>query len=162
MNDFDPNSFEAELRTLQPAQPDQESLRRIRARLPGAVCVARKQRPVTLRLSSARFLRWLLPGSLAAAVCAALLAGHWAGFQRAPQPAPFAATAPALKADHVEIDRQWVTDFDAIGTLPSGQPVRFRCEQWMEKVRIRDSSAGLVLERTTPRLEIVPVKLEVY
>ena len=161
MNDFDPDSFEAELRTLQPAQPDRESLRRIRAGLPGAVCIGRMERPATFPLSTARLMRWLLPASLAVAACAALLAGHWGGFQKPRQPAPIAATAP-LKADHVEIDRQWLTDFDAIGTLPSGQPVRFRCEQWMEKVRIRDSSTGLVLERTAPRLEIVPVKLDVY
>ena len=78
-------------------------------------------------------------------------------------PEPIAsADRPLLKADKVEIDRQLVADFDAIARLPSGEPVRFRCQQWMDKVWLRDSAAGLVIERTTPRLEIVPVRFETY
>ena len=76
---------------------------------------------------------------------------------------PLASSArPLLKADKVEIDRQLVAGFDAIARLPSGEPIRFRCQQWMDKVRLRDSGAGLVIERTTPRLEIVPVRFETY
>ena len=68
--------------------------------------------------------------------------------------------APLLKADKVEIDRQLVADFDAVGKLPSGEPVRFRCQQWMEKVWLRDTAKGVVIEQTTPRLEIVPIRFE--
>jgi hypothetical protein len=67
-----------------------------------------------------------------------------------------------LKADKVEIDRQLVADFDAITDLPGAQPMRFRCEQWVDKVRLRDTAAGLVIERTTPRVKIVPVRFDTY
>ncbi|HLH55534.1 MAG TPA: hypothetical protein VKY92_18180 [Verrucomicrobiae bacterium] len=156
MNEFGPDPYESELRSLHPARPHPQALKHIRQEL------EQLRSSVDLRAKPAKrplpqLLKWLLPASLAAAACVFALAGH-----EARKPAPALATSSPLKADHVEIDRQWITNFDAIANLPDGEPVRFRCEQWMDKVRVRDSSAGLVLERSTPRLEIVPVKLDIY
>ena len=67
-----------------------------------------------------------------------------------------------LKADKLEIDRHLIARFDAIGHLPNGQPVRFRCAQWLDNVSVRDSATGLLIERTAPRLEIVPIGFEAY
>jgi hypothetical protein len=104
-------------------------------------------------------LRWLAPAAAVAALAAALLAWwpHEKGeLQRAK------ALASASKPDEVEIDRQLVALFDTVAQLPSGQPVRFRCRQWSDEVVFRDPAGGLVVERRTPRLEVVPVRLEVY
>jgi hypothetical protein len=68
----------------------------------------------------------------------------------------------ALKADNVEIDRQLLTSFDAVARLPGGEPVRFRCREWMDQLVVRDSSRGVVIEQRAPHLEIVPVGFETY
>jgi hypothetical protein len=62
----------------------------------------------------------------------------------------------------VEIDRQLLAQFEAVGRLPDGRPVRFRCSQWMDDLLVRDSADGLILKRTAPRLEIVPIGFETY
>jgi hypothetical protein len=108
-------------------------------------------------------LRWLTPAAAVAALVAALLA-WWPHGQGERQQAK-AATATAKlgsRPDEVEIDQQLVGLFDAVAQLPSGQPVRFRCRQWSDEVVLRDPTGGLVVERRTPRLEVVPVRLEVY
>ena len=74
-------------------------------------------------------------------------------------------TAPAqttLKADTVEIAREWVGSFDAVARMPGGEPVRFRCREWTDAVVWRDSAHGIVVEQRTPRLEVVPVSFDTY
>ena len=162
MTDFDAEQFEAELRTLKGARPPQATLDRILTELgtqskrkrapaePAQVCLWRS------------VLRWVVP-----AACAVVVALWYAGHENSAKPKPgiqpiVSAGRPLLRADKVEIDRQLVADFDAVARLPGGEPVRFRCQQWMDKVWLRDTAAGLVIERTTPRLEIVPVRFETY
>jgi len=55
-----------------------------------------------------------------------------------------------------------VATFDAVGQLPDGEPIRLRCRQWRDEVILRDSARGVVIERQSPRLEVVPVKFETY
>jgi hypothetical protein len=163
MTEFDPEQFETELQTFRPAKPSQEVLGQIRMRvqtLPKTV--SRPTRPVSQALRWAWALRWLVPAAAVGAIALTLSSHH---ATRSLQPSanpPVSLALPALKADKVEIDRQMVADFDAVTELPSGQPVRFRCEQWMDKVQLRDSRAGLVIERTTPRVEIIPIRFETY
>jgi hypothetical protein len=163
MTEFDPERFETELRTLRPAKPSQSMLEQIRMRVQALPKTATGRiRPVSQILRWAWSLRWLFPAAAVGAIAITLVSHH---ATRSLQPAanpPVSLVQPALKADKVEIDRQMVADFDAVTELPSGQPVRFRCEQWMDKVRLRDSRAGLVIERTTPRVEIVPIRFETY
>jgi hypothetical protein len=104
-------------------------------------------------------LRWLVPATAMAALAAALLA--WWPHDKSQLQHTKALTS-ASKPDEVEIDRQLVGLFDTVAQLPSGQPVRFRCRQWSDEVVFRDPASGLVVERSTPRLEVVPVRLEVY
>ncbi len=159
MND-DMDAFERELSGLKPASPPLDCLKQIDARRPSPG--AGEVGPAGSRLKDRKptWLWWLAPAP--ALVCLAVILNQpHPGVRKPPLPAHPGVQA-SFKADQVEIDRQLVTNFDAIAQLPSGAPVRFRCEQWMDKVRLRDSAAGLVLERTTPRLEIRPVKFETY
>lgn len=162
MKDFELEQFEAELEALRPAHPDPAALERLRSELSAKRAAGQALSPTSpAGPPNWTFLRWLIPGAIAACT----LALGWITYRdsgRRTAPPVAVVAAPALKADKVEIDRQWVADFDAVARLPDGVPLRFRCEQWLDKVRVRDSATGLVLERTTPRLEIVPVSLETY
>jgi hypothetical protein len=165
MNDFDPQQFERELKSLSPKQPERGTIQRIACELSTSAGQGLRptasQRPVQLL---AYLLRWLIPAAAAATMIALIVSGHRNPLPQPQQPNQFvsAPKAVGLKADKVEIDRLMVTNFDAVARLPSGEPVRFRCEQWTDKVLVRDSAAGLMLEHTTPRLEIVPVRFETY
>ncbi len=106
-------------------------------------------------------LRWLLPGAAAAAALALVLRlGLPAG--RLGTEVVKTAETTALKADDVQIDRQLVSSFETVARLPDGEPVRFRCRQWIDEVKLRDKDRGLVIEQRVPRVEVVPVSYEVY
>jgi hypothetical protein len=101
-------------------------------------------------------LRWLAP-AVAVVVVGAII---W----RANLPAgrgPETISTP-IKADDVRIDQQLVSTFDAVAPLPSGEPVRFRCREWMDEVVLRDSRRGVEVTRRVPRVEVVPVRFETY
>ena len=108
------------------------------------------------------WLRWLAPAAaaVAAAFALILLLGHQGIRGHATTKT---ATAPAaLNANDVEIDRQLVASFQAVATLPGGEPVRVRCREWMDQVVLRDAARGLTIEQRTPRFEIIPVELETF
>jgi hypothetical protein len=71
------------------------------------------------------------------------------------------AAAP-FKADDVKIEHDLVSSFDTLARLPGGEPVRFRCNQWLDEVTFSNKAQGLVLQERTPRLEIVTVGFETY
>jgi hypothetical protein len=162
MSDFYPEQLESELRALQPVRPPRETIDRVLKCLPSQAA----QPAVTTAPGFAgrwpRLLKILIPAG-----AVTVLLATWVIQRQTPAPtqqsqhAGSSAHSP-LRADKVEIDRQLVADFDAVGRLPSGEPVRFRCQQWMEKVKLRDTAKGLVIEQTTPHLEIVPVRFETY
>jgi hypothetical protein len=85
---------------------------------------------------------------------------HSAGKPRGQTFAVFAK--PTLKTDDVEIDRRLVAAYDAVAQLPGGEPVRFHCREWADNVVLRDQVRGVVIEQRTPRMEIVPVRIETY
>jgi hypothetical protein len=71
------------------------------------------------------------------------------------------AIAP-LKADEVKIDQELVSSFDTLARLPGGEPVRFRCNQWLDQITLSNKAQGLVLQERAPRLEVVTVGFETY
>ena len=73
-----------------------------------------------------------------------------------------AASAATFKADQVEIDRQLLGSFDAVANMPEGEPVRFRFQQWMDAVTLRDSVRGVEVVQRIPRIEVVPVGFASY
>ena len=75
---------------------------------------------------------------------------------------PWAIQSGGLKADEVELNHRLVSSFDAVAELPDGEPVRFRVREWSDESVFHDSARGLVVERNTPRLEVVPVAFETY
>jgi len=178
MNDNELERFEAELRSASPARPPTEFLQRLRSEVPGLVAERRAQTalaapparaevpvaPGTVPASESGvwsfwlrlLLRWLAPAAAVLVVGAIV----W----RANPPAgrgPQATSAP-VRADDVQIDQQLVSTFDTVATLPSGEPVRFRCREWMDEVVLRDSRRGVEVARRVPRVEVVPVRFETY
>ncbi len=163
MSDSEHEPFEAELRKLAPARPPAELMRKLGAASRSGRAQVPQSSALTPRASWWFVLRWLVP---AAAVSAIALA--WLVWQSlAPEPvrhdkARAVATDPGHKADDVEFDQRLVASFDAVARLPSGQPVRFRCREWADALVVRDPASGIVIEQRTPRLEVVPVSLEIY
>ncbi len=163
MNDREHELFEAELCRLKPAEPPKEFMARLAAAQPmQGVQPNVRSRPARQPDVWRVLLRWLVPAMAAAAAVAALLVWQSSN-PEGPQHQPVIAPAKsALKADDVEIDRKLVAVFDAVMRMPGGEPVRFRCQEWMDNVALRDSARGVEVEQRTPRLEIVPVGFETY
>jgi hypothetical protein len=76
--------------------------------------------------------------------------------------ASLSSRGKSAEADEIEIGRTLVATFDAVAELPSGEPVRFRCQQWADTTMFRDRARGIAVEQSTPRLEIVPISLDTY
>ena len=152
MNDREHDLMEVELQRLKPAKPPQELMDRLLAAVPAPV--TKPQRPEResgsgdwLRL----WLRWLVP------VSAVGLVVFVSVYQF-----PWAIQSEALKADDVQINHKLVSSFDAVAELPDGKPVRFRVREWSDETVLHDSARGLVVESSTPRLEVIPVGFDTY
>jgi hypothetical protein len=178
MNENELERFAAQLRSVNPARPPAEFLQRLMSET--AVLVAERRAHTALAVLSERsegaaapetacasapaawsswlplVWRWLVPATAVLVVGAII----W----RANLPAgrgPETASTP-VKADDVRINQQLVSTFDAVAQLPSGEPVRFRCREWMDEVVLRDSRRGVEVARRVPRVEVVPVRFETY
>jgi len=164
MNDGEPELIEAELHRLKPARPPEALLARLAAARPAPRPQREGRSQPWVAFDSWRcLLRWLAPATVAAGVVVALLVWRWPGADRTPAVLPGEGlTKSALRANAVEFDRELVASFDAVARLPSGEPVRFRCREWTDGVTLRDAARGVVIERRTPRLEVVPVSFETY
>jgi hypothetical protein len=173
--------FEAELRRVRPALPPADFLQRLKSETAAIVAERRAeaspsapapqpQQNVVRELDDASepgawsarvalVLRWLAPAAAALAVAAVIWRSSLPAV-RSPHSQPSAITP--VRADDVQIDQQLVSTFDAVAPLPSGEPVRFRCRQWMDEVVLRDSRRGVEVTRRVPRVEVVPVRFETY
>jgi hypothetical protein len=165
MNGHEDERFEAELRRLTPAQPPAEWIARLEAAQPVAplprVPSTEPQKHPDLW---GWLWRWVGPVTAAAAAALVALLIWWSSGPERPAPAEPVTTVarPTFRADDVEIDQHLVASYDAVARLPGGEPVRFRCREWMDQVTMRDSVRGLAIERRKPRLELVPVSLDTY
>jgi hypothetical protein len=160
MIEQDNESFEAELRRLKPARlPDdfQARLELARPRPPRRTAVG--PGPQTESPGFWLWLRWLAPATAAVLVLALVVARNQRDGSAPPRTA---RVEPTLKADEVVIDRKLLASFDTVANLPDGEPVRFRCREWVDAVTLRDSGRGVEVEQRTPRLEVVPVSFETY
>lgn len=171
MNDHDLDRFEQELQALKPGRPPKEFANRlslavtngIRALNPEAEKISEVRRTHFSQLAAqVRFhLRWLAPATVVVLASIAVLRSDLLG-PRHTMPGTAAVLTPALKADDVRIDSTLVSSFDAVASLPDGEPVRFRCEEWMDEVQLKDTSRGLVYNQRVPRVTVVPVCFETY
>jgi hypothetical protein len=166
MREPDLDSFETELRGLRPAKlPDDFAMQLAKAR---PECHATSASRITCAAprSWRSLIRWLAPVAVGAACLIALVFSPWlrggGSRESAQQSAEPSADSPAFRADDVEIGRDLVGAFDAVATLPDGEPVRLRCREWMDEVVLRDTTRGVAIEQRMPRLEIVPVRFETF
>lgn len=168
MSSNEHESFEQELKQIRPAQPPVEFLARlVKARLAettspsrGAIAASGVSQFVSWLLSARR---WLVPAGGVAAVAAVILA--WQGGETIHEASSVPTEVPAvpvLRADDVEIDREWIVDIDAVANLPTGEPVRVRYRQWIDELILRDTSRGIEIQQRVPRSEIIPVRFETY
>lgn len=178
MNPQQEERFEAELKRLKPAPVPPELVSRLMAARSRPSAAARVSRPIPFWRQfwgGGLPLGWrLAPAGFAVAVLALAALLAWPPRTSVPgkqaltasvtsnQPASQAENADVLDADHVEIEHNLLTAFDTVAEMPNGVPVRFNCQEWEDRVTFRDSRRGLMVERTVPRLEIVPVKYETY
>ena len=162
MNNNELERLEAQLRSVSPARPPAAFLERLKSETPARLAERRAQ--ATLHPPEAAawsslvplIMRWLVPAAAVLVVGAII----W----RANLPAgrgPEIASAP-VRADDVRIDQRLVSTYDTVAQLPSGEPVRFRCREWMDEVVLRDSRRGVEVARRVPRVEVVPVRFETY
>ena len=167
MTEHESENFERQLRRTRPARLPASFAARLLAAEPKPSAGVESAPPApstadylrTLR----RSLRWLIPAT--AMALALMVAWHGTSpFTSRPagSPAGPAAASPLLKADDVKIDQRLVSSFDAVARLPGGEPVRFRCENWMDQVVLSDKSRGLVVENRKPRIEVVAMGYETY
>lgn len=162
MNDHE--AFEAELRRLKPAAPPANLV----ARLATIAPPTRQRNALRDRQTSVvdawwQMLRWLAPAT--AAVGLLIAATIWWPAKPGPEQnstASAATAASAPKPDAVQLDRKLVAAYDALAELPGGEPVRFRCQEWMDAIVLRDAKSGLLIEQQTPRFEIVAARLDTF
>jgi len=171
MNEPDLELFEQELRALRPASPPPDLMARLADAQPSPATAGSSPRtaPSTSRRAgeSVPFIRWplLLRWLLPAAALVLAVGLVWPMLPKlSHRDAAPRAAAPlsALKADSVRLDQQLVGTFDAVGRLPDGEPVRFRYQQWMDQLIVKDETSGVVIQQRTPRVEVIPVGLETY
>lgn len=162
MNEPPTDAFEADLQRRKPAAPPAEFMARLIAANPPAAPEPPPVARTTALLALWRSLRWWLAPAMACllGLLVFVQTRHEVHFS-VPLPAE-TAEAPAVKADSIHMDSELVSTFDTVARLPSGEPVRFRCREWVDEVKLRDHTRGVVVERRTPRVEVVPVRFETY
>jgi hypothetical protein len=90
-----------------------------------------------------------------------------AGWMAARLPSQRSGAEPPVRAnvetrDTVQIDRELVAVYDAVARLPGGERVRFRCREWRDQIVVSDPLRGMVIEQSTPTLDVVPIRFETY
>lgn len=153
MNDREQEDFQNELSRVQPGKAPEELMHRIMASLPPE---QPRRRPANSVETDSEawwmpWMRWLAPVGAVGLVL-------FITFRQF----PMIAQAHVISADSVELDQELKSSFDAVGELPNGEPIRFRCLQWEDTAVFRDTGRGVVLEQRTPRLEIVIVDFDTY
>jgi hypothetical protein len=168
VSDREHEEFEVELRQIKPARlPDSFAAHLRDLEPPRGAGTPEVSPPPARRPNFLYILRWLMPAAAVVLITFAIWHDEPA-LTRPPStvrssPQPIAGNVPVVfKPDNVQIGQALLASFDAVATLPGGEPVRFRCRQWMDQVVLRDKSQGLLVENRTPRVEVVPLRFETY
>jgi hypothetical protein len=153
------DKLEAELRQIPPAEVPLELMEKLRV-------VTIGEHPVNRRQAGSAF-RWLdiFTGwrFMATATAAAIVLIAWgvslpnAVPNKTNQPQSSGMDVTAVQAGH-----SLVASFDMVAQLPGGEPVRFRCREWQDDVVIHDKVHGMMISKSTPRIEVIPVRFETY
>lgn len=161
MTESEERHWESELRRAAPAPVPAELLEKLRKAAASSKRSAGHSLHPFVVLRLVRGWYWAALSSLAIVVCLlafpALRGSHSKEIAHSPASGPAPARLPVVLVDHA-----LVSTYEAVAEMPGGLPVRFQCRKWMDKVEMRDAQGGLVVEQSTPRLEIVPKCLETY
>lgn len=165
MTDREQQEFEAALRGTRPVKLPEELRSRLLAAAPPKKARSAPPWPALAVLGWLRVLRLALPAA-AVVLIAAVVVWRNAFPSKSIEPgskssSSILASTP-LKADDVKIQHDLVSSFDTLARLPGGEPVRFRCNQWLDEITFSNKAQGLVFQERTPRLEIVTVGFETY
>ena len=153
------DKLETELRQIPPAEVPLELMEKLRAATP-------EMRPVNRRRISPTF-RWLdiLTGWRVIATTAAAAIALVVWLVSRPSAKLGKSTLPksaGMDVSAVQSGHSLLASFDMVAQLPGGEPVRFRCREWQDDVVIHDNVHGLVISKSTPRIEVIPVRFETY
>ena len=167
MTDREQQEFEAALRGTRPVKLPEELRSRLLAAAPPKKARSAPPWPALAVMGWLRVLRLALPAAAVVLVTALVVwrnasTSKPGGSRTDSTPGTGELAATPLKADEVKIDQELVSSFDTVARLPGGEPVRFRCNQWMDEITLSNKAQGLVLQERTPRLEIVTVGFETY
>jgi hypothetical protein len=168
VTDHELEDFEVELRKSQPANLPESLVARLRTISPPTNVLSPKVVPPSAPTPSLlHLLRWLIPAAAVILVSAVIwrdkpVVTPQSAITENRPPARASTASPVFKADNVQIGQELVSSFDAVATLPGGEPVRFRCRQWLDQVVVRDDSQGLLVDNRTPRFEVVPMGFVSY
>ena len=163
MNDNDP--LEEELRRLRPAAAPEAFQRRllgIAADRPGrprdAAAPAVWPLAWLVSLRRPRTAAWLAAPALALALAAAFL---W--HRPSPSALPASRATVGFVPDSITLSQEVLARYDGdIVQRPDGEVVRLVCYDRVNRVILKDSRRGSVIEHREPQREIVPVHLDVY
>jgi len=163
MTDHELETFAASLRQIKPGRLPEEFHERLRSVpwQPVVPPIAHRQ-PIAVTANFGWLWRSLIPATAAIIIAVVWLGRQSSNSTRSPQTPPLASTAPSLEVDTVEWSQELLSSFDAVATLPSGEPVRFRCQQWQNKLTLDDQKQGLLVENWSPQIVVVPVRFESY
>jgi hypothetical protein len=164
LNEEDLRKLESELARLRPAPAPRTFLARVHSAARAATRGSSRPAPAPdLSAIWLAWLRWLAP------ITALLITGLFVWRSAINSVNSISAgnhgsraSAPALNADDIQIDSRLVSTFDAVAVLPSGEPVRFRCNEWLDDVVFRDRSRQVAVEQQLPRLEATPIGFDTY
>ena len=172
LHDPELEAFEADLRKVQAARVPEAMNNRLMAARPALRTTSLAPvGPATRDYDWIRLWRWLTPASALAALLVILVARYHspsrpeAGSNSEQARAgvmPQSSNAKPAETDEIEIGKTLLATFDAVAEMPSGEPVRFRCRQWADTTVLLDRARGIAVERSVPRLEVVPVSLDTY
>jgi hypothetical protein len=165
VTDREQQEFEAALRGTRPVKLPEELRSRLLAAAPPKKARSAPPWPALAVLGWLRVLRLALPAAAAVVIATVIVwrnASHSKSTTTNPQSRTGMVATTPLKADEVKIDQELVSSFDTVAKLPGGEPVRFRCNQWLDEITLSNKAQGLVLQERTPRLEIVTVGFETY
>ena len=167
MTDHEQERFEASLRQLKPGKLPDDLVARVQSAVsskPNLASSTARQGPSFP--SFVQILRWLVPATAVLLVSVLFWYRQQVSIEQNPSGLALKDSpreGPALlKADNVEIGKELVSSFDAVATLPGGEPVRFRCQQWINRVVVDDEKQGLLVESRMPWVVVVPVGFETY
>lgn len=154
----------AALRQIPPSAPPEELMMRLRAATAGSK-PAKRPAPVRMFHWLDWFTGWRRWAVMTPAMATAVLILLWLELPPTVQPdktSPLLSDKSGIKANAVQVDHSLMASFDTVAQMPGGESVRFRCRAWQDEVVIRDDAHGVVISKSTPRVEVIPVSFETY